>query len=181
MAKQSAIDKLKPEDKDWLDSRFRDQGFCGYEEIAQILQERGYDISKSSVHRYGKNFEQRLENVQASTEAAMMMQKLAPDDGGHLSGAVLSMIQSGFFDCLVALQEVNETVSPEKRLALLSKVSVGISKIADSSVNQKKWMVEAREKVEAAAKAVEKIVKKGGMSKDTVDEVKKEILGIIGL
>jgi hypothetical protein len=178
MGRESAIDRLKPEDKDWLDNRFRDQGFCGYEEIAKILQERGYDIGKSSVHRYGQAFEQKLENVQASTEAAMMMQKLSPDDGGNLSGAVLSMIQSGFFDCLVALQQINGEESAEKRLALLSKVSVGISKIADSSVNQKKWLVTIRMQVEQAAKEVEKIVKKGGLSKETAAEIRKQILGI---
>ena len=46
MAKQSAIDQLNSDDKQWLDSRFRDQGFCGYEEIAQILQERGALLHK---------------------------------------------------------------------------------------------------------------------------------------
>lgn len=179
MGRESAIDHLKPEDKDWLDNRFRDKGFCGYEEIAKILQEKGYNISKSSVHRYGQAFEQKLENVQASTEAAMMMQKLSPDDGGNLSGAVLAMLQSGFFDCLVALQAVNEEGDPVKRLELLSKVSSGISKIANSSVTQKKWMLDVREQVERVAKSVDKIAKKGGLSKDTADEIRKQILGIV--
>jgi hypothetical protein len=88
------------------------------------------------------------------------------------------MIQSGFFDCLVALQQINGEESAEKRLALLSKVSVGISKIADSSVNQKKWLVTIRMQVEQAAKEVEKIVKKGGLSKETAAEIRKQILGI---
>ena len=70
MAKPSAIDQLNPDDKFWLDTWFKDKGFCGYVEIAEILMERGYSISKSSVHRYGQKLEQKLAAVQASTQAA---------------------------------------------------------------------------------------------------------------
>ncbi|MDR8284627.1 DUF3486 family protein, partial [Acinetobacter baumannii] len=80
MARESSIDLLSAEDKTWLDKRFMDQGFCGYEEIAKILQERGYNVSKSSVHRYGQKVEQKLAAVQASTQAAMMIADAAPDD-----------------------------------------------------------------------------------------------------
>ncbi|EOC4156187.1 terminase, partial [Acinetobacter baumannii] len=34
MARESSIDQLSNDDKAWLDKRFMDQGFCGYEEIA---------------------------------------------------------------------------------------------------------------------------------------------------
>lgn len=178
MARESAIDQLSDEDKTWLDRRFMDLGFCGYEEIAKILQTRGYNISKSSIHRYGQKIEEKLANIQASTQAALMIQKAAPDDASNLTGAVLSMIQSQFFDCFVALQAVNNETDTNKRLELLSKVSKGISEIAKASVNQKKHLIEVREKAEAAAKAVEKIVKKGGLSAETAAEIRKQILGI---
>ena len=182
MARESSIDQLSNDDKAWLDKRFMDQGFCGYEEIAAILQERGYDISKSSVHRYGQKVEQKLAAVQASTQAAMMIAEAAPDDSDMRSSAVLSLVQTELFNALVALQEAdNEDADPADRIMLMAKAGKGIAEIAKASVNQKKWESEVKERVKAAAKAVEKIVKKGGMSKDTVDEVKKEILGIIGL
>lgn len=179
MARESTIDQLADEDKAWLDKRFMDQGFCGYEEIAKILQERGYNVSKSSVHRYGQKIEQKMANIQASTQAALLIQKAAPDDAGNLTGAVLSMIQSGFFDCLVSLQEVSDETDPAKRLELLAKVSKGISEIAKASVGQKKWLIEVRDKAEAAAKAVDKIAKKGGLSAETAAEIRKQILGIV--
>ena len=163
-------------------NRFIDKGFCGYEEIAAILQERGYNVSKSSVHRYGQKVEQKLAAVQASTQAAMMIADAAPDDSDMRSSAVLSLVQTELFNALVALQEAdNEDADPADRIMLMAKAGKGIAEIAKASVNQKKWESEVKERVKAAAKAVEKIVKKGGMSKDTVDEVKKEILGIIGL
>ncbi|MBJ8467645.1 DUF3486 family protein [Acinetobacter pittii] len=182
MARESSIDLLSAEDKTWLDKRFMDQGFCGYEEIANILQERGYNVSKSSVHRYGQKVEQKLAAVQASTQAAMMIADAAPDDSDMRSSAVLSLVQTELFNALIALQESeNPDADPADRIMLMAKAGKGIAEISKASVNQKKWESENRERVKAAAKAVEKIVKKGGMSKDTVDEVKKEILGIIGL
>lgn len=182
MARESSIDQLNTDDKAWLDKRFMDKGFCGYEEIATILQERGYNVSKSSVHRYGQKVEQKLAAVQASTQAAMMIADAAPDDSDMRSSAVLSLVQTELFNALVALQEAdNKDADPADRIMLMAKAGKGIAEIAKASVNQKKWESEVKERVQAAAKAVEKIVKKGGMSKDTVDEVKKEILGIIGL
>ena len=182
MGRESSIDQLKPEDRQMLDRWLMDKGFCGYEEIANKLAELGYSVSKSSVHRYGQKVEQKLAAVQASTQAAMMIAEAAPDDSDMRSSAVLSLVQTELFNALVALQEAdNEDADPADRIMLMAKAGKGIAEIAKASVNQKKWESEVKERVQAAAKAVEKIVKKGGMSKDTVDEVKKEILGIIGL
>ena len=182
MAKPSAIDQLNPDDKFWLDTWFKDKGFCGYEEIATKLAELGYSVSKSSVHRYGQKLEQKLSAVQASTQAAMMIADAAPDDSDMRSAAVLSLVQTELFNALVALQEAdNEDADPADRIMLMAKAGKGVAEIAKASVNQKKWESEVREKVQKAAKAVEAIAKKGGLSKDIVNEVKKEILGIIGL
>lgn len=179
MARQSAIDALSPEDRDWLNRQFLDKGFCGYEEIAKILAEKGYNVSKSSVHRYGQKLEDKLEAVQASTQAAMLIAQAAPDDADQRSQAMLSLVQTEFFNALVALQEVSkEDNSPEDRIALLGKASKGIAEIAKASVNQKKWSLEVMEKAQKAAEAVESIVKKGGLSQSAADEIKRQILGI---
>lgn len=179
MARQSAIDALSPEDKEWLNRQFLDKGFCGYEEIAALLAERGYNVSKSSVHRYGQKLESKLEAVQASTQAAILIAQAAPDDADQRSQAMLSMVQTEFFNALVALQEVNnEDNSPEDRIALLGKASKGIAEIAKASVNQKKWSLEVLEKAQKAAEAVASIVKKGGLSQAAADEIKRQILGI---
>lgn len=138
MARESSIDQLSNDDKAWLDKRFMDQGFCGYEEIAKILQERGYDISKSSVHRYGQKVEQKLAAVQASTQAAMMIADAAPDDSDMRSSAVLSLVQTELFNALIALQESeNPDADPADRIMLMAKAGKGIAEIAKASVNQK--------------------------------------------
>lgn len=179
MARQSAIDDLNPEDKEWLNKRFMDKGFCGYEEIAKILADRGYNVSKSSIHRYGQKLEDKLAAVQASTQAAMLIADAAPDDGDQRTAAVLSLVQTELFNGLVALQQSDKPdADPADRIMLMAKVGKGIAEIAKASVNQKKWQIEVREKVDAAAKAVDKIAKKGGLSKETAEEIRKQILGI---
>lgn len=179
MARESAVDLLDDEDKQWLNNWFKDKGFCGYEEIANILQERGYNISKSSVHRYGQKLEQKLAAVQASTQAALLIADAAPDDGDQRSAAVLSLVQTELFNALIALQESNdEDADPAERLELIAKCSKGIAEITKASVNQKKWQLEVQDRVEKAAKAVEKIAKKGGLSEKTAKEIRKQILGI---
>lgn len=180
MARESSIDQLTAEDKTWLDRRFMDQGFCGYEEIAKILQERGYNVSKSSVHRYGQKVEQKLAAVQASTQAAMMIADAAPDDSDLRSSAVLSLVQTELFNALIDLQESSDPdTDPAERIMLMAKAGKGIAEIAKASVNQKKWESEVKERVQAAAKAVDKIAKKGGLSAETAAEIRKQILGIV--
>lgn len=180
MARESSIDQLTQDDKAWLDKRFMDQGFCGYEEIANILQERGYNVSKSSVHRYGQKVEQKLAAVQASTQAAMMIADAAPDDSDMRSSAVLSLVQTELFNALIALQESeNPDADPADRIMLMAKAGKGIAEISKASVNQKKWESEVKERVQAAAKAVDKIAKKGGLSAETAAEIRKQILGIV--
>lgn len=179
MAKPSAVDNLKSEDKHMLDRWLMDKGFCGYEEIAEKLQSLGYSIGKSSVHRYGQKLEQKLAAVQASTQAALMIAEAAPDDSDMRTQAVLSLMQTQLFDTLINLQEAGaEGVDPAKRLALISSCGKGIASIAQASVGQKKWMLDVRDRAEKAAQAVESIVKKGGLSAEVAADIRAQILGI---
>ena len=179
MAKPSAIDQLNAEDKAWLDARFRDQGFCGYVEIAELLAERGYNVSKSSVHRYGQKLEQKLAAVQASTQAASMISEAAPDDADQRSAAVMSLIQTELFNSLIALQESNDPdTSAADRIELMAKCGKGIASIMQASIGQKKWMLDVRDRVEKAVQAVDSIAKKGGLSAEAAAAIRKEILGI---
>ncbi|MDR0441114.1 MAG: DUF3486 family protein, partial [Candidatus Accumulibacter sp.] len=47
-----------------------------------------------------------------------------------------------------------------------------------ASVNQKKFRLEIQAKAEAAAANAEKIARKGGLSQDSVEALRREILGI---
>ena len=107
MAKRSKITTLPREVRAWLDAALVEGNFSGYQVLEAALTEKGYAIGKSSIHRYGTNLERRLAAIRASTEAAAMIAKAAPDDAALRSAAVISQIQIEVFDVLVKLQEVH--------------------------------------------------------------------------
>lgn len=180
MARESAIDQLSPEHLELLKVRLEDSGFQDYQQLTNWLTELGYEISKSSVHRFGKKHEQKMQAVSLSTQAAIYMAERNPDDAGALSSTVITMMQSEFFNALVQLQSLDddEEVKPMDRMAALSKISKGIAELSKASVNQKKHQIEVRDKATAAADKVEQIANKGGLTGDTVQEIRKAILGI---
>ena len=182
MGRESAIDRLPPDIKKLLDDKLFDNGFNGYADLTRWLNELGYEIGKSSIHRYGQKVERKLAAVQASTQAAMMIAEQAPDDADVRSQAVLSLVQTELFNALVDFQSVVEedekAMSPADRIKLFGQAGKGIANVTTASVNQKKWQVEVRDKAQKAADAVENIVSKGGLSGDTVQMIRREILGI---
>ncbi|WP_269778247.1 phage protein Gp27 family protein [Psychrobacter sp. KH172YL61] len=59
MARESAVDQLSPEHLELLKVRLEDSGFQDYQQLTDWLTELGYQISKSSVHRFGKSMSKR--------------------------------------------------------------------------------------------------------------------------
>lgn len=180
MARESAVDQLTPEHLELLKVRLEDSGFQDYQQLTDWLTELGYEISKSSVHRFGKKHEQKMQAVSLSTQAAIYMAERNPDDAGALSSTVITMMQSEFFNALVQLQTLDDDkdADPMVRMAMLSKISKGIAELSKASVNQKKHQIEVRDKAQAAADKVEQIANKGGLTGDTVQEIRRAILGI---
>jgi len=177
MGKRSKITQLPAAVREWLDRLLTQKNFSGYEQLEQELASRGYTIGKSSIHRYGANLEKKLAAIKASTEAAKLIAASAPDDADQRSAAVISLIQTEVFDVLVALQDLADA-DPMQRAKLLSTVAKNVATLSRASVNQKKHEIEHRAKTEAAADRVARLAKKGGLSGATVENIKREILGI---
>ncbi|MFP3367152.1 phage protein Gp27 family protein, partial [Pseudoalteromonas sp. SIMBA_148] len=78
------------------------------QQLTDWLTDLGYEISKSSVHRFGKKHEQKMQAVSLSTQAAIYMAERNPDDAGALSSTVITMMQSEFFNALVQLQTLDD-------------------------------------------------------------------------
>jgi possible bacteriophage Mu GP27-like protein len=178
MPKRSTVKALPPAVKDWLDAALVGNNFSGYRELEEELKSRGFDISRSAVHRYGQALERRLASIRASTEAAKVISENISSEKGTQSDAILEMIQSEVFQALMQLEEIGEEDDPMKRLAALSFVGKNISPLIGASINLKKYQADVKAKAQTAAKEVEKIVKKGGLSADTADEIRQKILGI---
>jgi hypothetical protein len=179
MARRSTIDELPDDMRRWLERALTDSNFSGYKELEAILKDKGYQISKSSIHRYGQKIERRFAAIKASTEAARLLTEGAADDQDARSEAIIALVQTELFDSILTLQEASdEETDPSDRIGLLSKAAKNIATLARASVNQKKFRLEVQARAEAAATAVEKVVKKNGLSEAAVDQIRREILGI---
>lgn len=179
MPKRSTVKGLPQAVKDWLDAALVENNFSGYRELEEELRARGFDISKSAVHRYGQALERRLASIRASTEAARVISENISNEKGAQSDAILEMIQSEVFQALMQLEEIKQEDDPMKRLSALSFVGKNISPLITAGVNLKKYQAAIKAKAQAAAQEVEKLVKKGGLSDDTADQIRQQILGIV--
>lgn len=170
MPPRSKVATLPSEVKVWLDQALAENNFSDYEALSQELTERGYAISKSALHRYGQNFEERLSALKLASEQARAVVAAAPDEEGAVNEALMRLVQEHLFKLLMT----------EGGQIDLPKVAKAVAELGRASVVQKKWQAEVRAKAEAAASQVEKIAKKGGLDAATVAEIRREILGVAG-
>ena len=172
MAPRSKISKLPKAVKDWLDKALAENGFADYELLAADLKERGYDISKSAIHRYGQAFEYRLGALRMATEQAKAVVQASPDDEGSMSEALMRLVQDKLFKTLMECEP-----GPDKNIDL-PKISKAVAELTRATVSQKKWQSEVKAKAAAAASAVSIKLHRGGISEDVIKQIEDEILGI---
>lgn len=181
MPRRSKIEQQPAEIRAKIDRLLIKAGFAGYDWLAErIRDEVGVDAGgKSSVQRYGAKLSRRLSAVKASTEAARMITEAAPDDADDRSNAIISMVQTEIFDCMLALQEAEEETNPAKRIEVLGKAAKNIATLTRASVTRNKWAVELRKKVEAAAAEVQQIASEAGVSPETMKAIDARLMGIV--
>ncbi len=175
MAPKSKISTMPPGVKSWLEKALIDRSFSGYKELESLLKTQGFDISHASIHRYGQKLEQRLAAIKASTEAAKLIAEAAPDNEDHRSAAVMSLVQTSLFDALLDLQEAAE-LEPSERIPLLSKAAQGFAKLADASINQKRWEEEVKKKFAALEKTAQ--TQKKWLDPETLKYIRETIYGV---
>lgn len=184
MARESAVSALPREVQDELNRQLIDQNFTGYEDFETWLRNLGYEISKSSIHRYGQKIERRMAAIRASTEAAKFITEAAGDDQDARSEAVIALVQTEMFDSLIAIQQAGdddgegEKLSPADRIGLMSGAMKNIASLTRASIAQKEFKTKVQARAQETADKVAKLAKKGGMSAATVEEIKRSILGI---
>lgn len=171
MAPRSKVSQLPDAVRETLEQKLLTSGFSNYESLSAWLNEQGFEISKSSLHRWGSSFEERVEALRLATQQARAIVQASPDDAGDMTEALMRLMQERLFSALV---EMN--VDPAK--LNLGAVAKALAPIARASIAQKKYASEVRERAAAAADAVEKLARSNGLSADTADQFRRQILGI---
>jgi hypothetical protein len=183
MGRQSSITALPEEVRRWLERALSQQNFSGYEQLEEMVRDKGFSISKSAIHRHGQKIERRMAAIKASTEAAKMITEAAGDDQDARSEAVIALVQTEMFDSIIAIQEANdEELSASDRLGLMSKAAKNIATLARASIVQKKFKVEAEERIRAQLLAEQKealdaMGNKNGVTEETKQAI-RQVLGI---
>jgi hypothetical protein len=179
MPPRSKVDQLPEAIKKWLDAELVKGGFAGYElletEVNRLLATARADfkIGKSSLHRYGSQFEDRVKALKLVSEQAKALIDGSPDDEDAVSQALIRMTQEKLFNVVLDLQ-----VDPAK--LNLSGITRAIADLSRASISGKKYAAEVKGRVLSAVETVTQITKKAGLSADAVDTIRREILGIAG-
>lgn len=171
MAPRSKVELLPDAVRQDLEQRLIKSGFSGYEELAAWLQEQGFEISKSSLHRFGSSFEDRCAALRIATQQAKAIVAASPDDEGDMTEALMRLMQERLFSALIDIE-----VDPSK--LNLGSLAKALAPIARASIAQKKYASEVKERARAAAEAVDRIASSGGLSAEGAAELRAKILGI---
>ncbi|MBK5145950.1 DUF3486 family protein [Budviciaceae bacterium BWR-B9] len=183
MARRSSIDKLPTDVRHWLERALTDNNFSGYVELEALMRDKGYQISKSAIFRYGKKIEKRFATIKASTEAARIITEGASDDQDKRSEAIIAMVQSELFETMINLQEAEETEDQGQRVKLLSTAAKNIATLTRASVNLKRYQSDIRKEIRAEllreqSENLEKEAKAQGLDENAVQFWREKILGI---
>ncbi len=173
MPTPSTIDQLNKEDRAWLEKRLLDKNFSDYDGLMALLQERGLEVSRSALGRFGKKYKDYVRDIRRSTDMAVMLSREVGDDMNAVGDATIRMMQVQLFD---ALQDYDFTKLQDAKPHQL------ISALADlnrATVGQKKWMADVKQRVKEVADTIEKTVEGAGASEESIALFRKEILGIL--
>jgi hypothetical protein len=174
------ITQIPPTLREELDRELIDRNFSDYTELTdwlnQRLEQNGLEISlsRSSVHRYGKRFEERVEMLELASRQAEKLKSLFSDEGANLSEMALQLCQGLMFNLMM---ESGEKLEPKE----LSMMTRSLAEATRGFVNVKKYQQEVKDRAEAAARAVAAQARSGGLSEETIAQIEQQILGIASL
>lgn len=180
MARRSKVSALPSGVLDDLNAQLIERGFSGYVELADWLKSIGFDISKSALHRHGSELEAEFEEAMADARRTRALARAAHEAGGEDTGEMLSVASSIMQDSLlrVSLKLKNSRDDPSTMAKSLSLVSRAFADVGRFDISRQKWLAEVRAKAALVADSVEAVAKKGGLSAEALDTIRRDILGI---
>lgn len=162
------IDELTPELRQEIDNLLI-QGDVTYDDIKAHLAAKGIDISRSAIGRYGKEFFANYRKLRIIEEKSRTLVSEAGD----------SMILDEAASKLFAQTILELQLEGKFDLKKNSRILADFAKLQAASIMRERMKQDFAKRATAAANDVVKIVKKGGLSEDKAEEIRKRILGIL--
>ncbi len=187
MAKRSTVDLLPPEIKAELQAWLQDPRITQLEATDRansLLASMGMPerVTKSSVNRYAVKMEEVGQKLRQSREVAQMyISQVGAAPQGQTGLLINEMLRSMAFELSLKLQDA-DVEDPESMSATIDQIknlSLTMQRLEQSAtINVKREDDIRRQERERAANEVSRIAKKGGLSADTVQVLRRQILGI---
>lgn len=171
MGKPSSIKRLDPRIREAVDAAIR-EGRASIGDIVDLIKNLGGEVSRSAVGRYKQAAEAQMQRYREAQEVAKVwIGKLQADPEGDVGRLLAEMLRTTAFQTLGDMDaatpgDVMFLAKALKDLASADKMT------AERIIKVRQEMAkEAADKATAVAKAK-------GLSKETVEELRREILGV---
>ena len=180
----SKIATLPDELRAWLHQAIVERSYGDIvaltDDLNALCKQGGVAISigKSAVGKESQRIKRAQEAIRATTEAARLIAETAPDEADKRGEALNAMVSEGLFEALLYAREAEAEDDPAARIALMNKAALASARLTTTSVRQRQFRHEVESRAKAAADAVAKIAKSGGLKSDQVREIRAQILGI---
>ncbi len=158
--------ELPPEIRRKVD-RMLVEGYT-YDEIAAWLKERGFDISRSGIGRYGKGFLASYQKLRVIEDKS----KTLVSEAGE--GMILEEAASKIFAQMI----IEAQLSGELDIKELPRIISDFAKLQASVVLRERLKQDFGQRAKNAAADVVKIAKSKGLTDATAEQIRKKILGI---
>jgi len=178
----SRIDKLDADIKLLLDKLLRDKQYTQVEIRERVnaqLTTRGDEpLSAAGLSRYAtrmESFGARIREAREVSEA--WIATLGSEPSGEVGQLLIEMVRTLAFDLTLKLANGSEDVEPK----FIKEIAIGLERLEKAASESVRREQQIRQVVaqEAAAK-VEEVARKGGLSAETIQTLRKEMLGIAG-
>lgn len=153
-----------------LDKRLIESGFQDYRGLVAWLTKNGHKMSITAVWNYGKDFEERCDELQKSTAMAKAIMEASPDDAGETTEALTRLLTEQLFKMVLKLPKDPGDIS-------VPALTRAVSDLARASVSVSRYRTEVKARIKAAADVIEGRLK-GHFTPEEVADITQRIYGI---
>jgi len=178
MARKSSISQLPPEILEQVHALIN--GGRTIDEITEHLHGLDQDVSRSAVGRHVQKFADNLKRYKEAQEVAgVWVDKLGENPNGDVGKLIAEMLKTVAFQTLANMGDDDKGAAPKDILFLANSIKAleSANKLSIEREQKIREEVSARIKRETTA-TVNKAVKQAGLTKDTADSIRKQILGL---
>jgi hypothetical protein len=183
MGQKSAVDRLPETLRGKLLEMLQNPAITQAEIVDAINAEAGETLlSRSSMNRYAQRMKHFAEkNRQAREIADAYIDKYGTDNRVKLGKVVNEQIRLAVFDLIGEIEEIQADPEIKKTeiADMLYKLSRGLKELeAAEKLNAERTESIRKAALAEAAEAVEQTARSNGLTAETIEKIKKQILGL---